>query len=176
MFLSDFYLIFNLFLVTVSYGFLVRPLFFFLHTTFLSIVYGVSAQVQSELQIKQSPTWVTIPQLTLIVPTNIPFQISVSNIGKGCSFLKVPPGYHFFHLLSENDLYFQVNILNAISLNNRFSTQGWGPISEHFLYIHFIFSIPLRKSLIFLIRLKITKKRYIMGQLYLPSTKRGVIS
>jgi len=36
--------------------------------------------------IKQNPTWVTIPQLTLIIPINVYFQVSVSNIGTERNF------------------------------------------------------------------------------------------
>jgi hypothetical protein len=44
-----------------------------------------------------------------------------------------------------------------------FFSQGWEFMAEHFSYVHFIFFIPFRKSLIFLKMLKITNKRYIMG-------------
>lgn len=75
------------------------------------------AGTERVIAIQQSPTWVTIPQLTLIVPTDVPFQISVSNIEKGCSFYKVTPIILFFlFYYVKMTFIFQVNILNALSL------------------------------------------------------------
>jgi hypothetical protein len=45
---------------------------------------------------------------------------------------------------------------------------------EHFFHVHSTFFIPFKKSLIFQERLKITKKRYIIGQLYFYQVQKEV--
>jgi hypothetical protein len=71
----------------------------------------------------------------------------------------------------KNFTCFQRTIVKSFS-----SAQSWESIPGHFLYIHFIFSILFRKSLIFLKDWKLQKSVISWFGYISSSRKRGVTS
>jgi len=58
-------------------------LFFLTYIIYFWCLQNECAGAERITAIKQNPKWITIPQLTFILPINAYFQISVSNIGTG---------------------------------------------------------------------------------------------
>jgi len=105
-----------------------------LHLMFISVVCGVSAQVQNVLQHKTKPHMGYHSSANPYSPYKCVFSNISHQYQKRAQLLKSDPhDIVFFILLSENDLYFQVNILNALSLIMVFNLRSG--YSETFIWI-----------------------------------------